>query len=103
MSQLYDSIEPNVIDDEMVQKAIEEQYPEDIGKLAKREVINFKDVTELQLSFRSKYQHVYFFLLLLLEDNRIKHEANWQTIMISLDLLCESNVWTYIFTHTCMK
>ncbi|KAM6379432.1 dynein regulatory complex subunit 3 [Pluvialis apricaria] len=56
MSQLYDSIEPNVIDDEMVQKAIEEQCPEDIGKLAKREVINFKDVTELQLSFRNILQ-----------------------------------------------
>ena len=55
MSQLYNSIEPNIIDDEMVQKAVEEQCPEDIGKLAKREGINFKDVTELQLSFRSEY------------------------------------------------
>ncbi|NXX53539.1 DRC3 protein, partial [Scopus umbretta] len=56
MSQLYNSIEPNIIDDEMVQKAIEEQCPEDIGKLAKREGINFKDVTELQLSFRNILQ-----------------------------------------------
>ncbi|KAM6077981.1 dynein regulatory complex subunit 3 isoform 1-T1 [Theristicus caerulescens] len=56
MSQLYNSIEPNVIDDEMVQKAIEEQCPEDIGKLAKREGINFKDVMELQLSFRNILQ-----------------------------------------------
>uniref|UniRef100_A0A8C3JEA3 Dynein regulatory complex subunit 3 n=1 Tax=Calidris pygmaea TaxID=425635 RepID=A0A8C3JEA3_9CHAR len=47
---------PNVIDDEMVQKAIEEQFPEDIGKIAKREGINFKDVTELQLSFRNILQ-----------------------------------------------
>ncbi|XP_009498428.2 dynein regulatory complex subunit 3 [Phalacrocorax carbo] len=56
MSQLYDSIEPNVIDDEMVQKAIEEQCPEDIRELAKREGINFKDVKELQLSFRNILQ-----------------------------------------------
>ncbi|KAM6121716.1 dynein regulatory complex subunit 3 [Phoenicopterus ruber ruber] len=56
MSQLYNSIEPNIIDDEMVQKAIEEQYPEDIRNLAKREGINFKDVTELQLSFRNILQ-----------------------------------------------
>ncbi|KAM9290994.1 dynein regulatory complex subunit 3 [Morus bassanus] len=56
MSQLYNSIEPNVIDDEMVQKAVEEQCPEDIGKLAKSEGINFKDVTELQLSFRNILQ-----------------------------------------------
>lgn len=61
MSQLYNSIEPNIIDDEMVQKAIEEQCPEDIGKLAKREGINLKDVMELQLGFRSEYQNIYFF------------------------------------------
>uniref|UniRef100_A0A8C0BGD6 Dynein regulatory complex subunit 3 n=1 Tax=Buteo japonicus TaxID=224669 RepID=A0A8C0BGD6_9AVES len=56
MSQLYNNIEPNIIDDEMVQKAIEEQCPEDIGKLAKREGINLKDVTELQLGFRNILQ-----------------------------------------------
>ncbi|XP_010287129.1 PREDICTED: leucine-rich repeat-containing protein 48 [Phaethon lepturus] len=56
MSQLYNSIEPNIIDDEMVQKAVEEQCPEGIGKLAKQEGINFKDVTELQLSFRNILQ-----------------------------------------------
>ncbi|NWW88973.1 DRC3 protein, partial [Rhynochetos jubatus] len=56
MSQLYNSMEPNVMDDEMVQKAVEKQLPEDIGKLAKREGINFKDVTELRLSFRSILQ-----------------------------------------------
>ncbi|NXX77469.1 DRC3 protein, partial [Urocolius indicus] len=56
MSELYKSIEPNVIDDEMVQKAIEEQCPEDIEKLVKREGIPLKDVTELQLSFRNILQ-----------------------------------------------
>ncbi|XP_071616507.1 dynein regulatory complex subunit 3 [Heliangelus exortis] len=56
MSQSYNSIEPNVIDDEMLQKAIEEQHPEDIRKLAKMEGVDFKDVTELQLSFRNILQ-----------------------------------------------
>ncbi|XP_010197583.1 dynein regulatory complex subunit 3 [Colius striatus] len=56
MSELYKNIEPNVIDDEMVQKAIEEQCPEDIEKLAKREGIPLEDVTELQLSFRNILQ-----------------------------------------------
>lgn len=56
MSQSHNSVEPNVIDDEMIQKAIEEQYPEDIGQLAKKEGTDFKDVTELQLSFRSEYR-----------------------------------------------
>lgn len=61
MSQSYNSIKPNVIDDEMLQKAVEERWPEDIGKLAKSEGIDFKDVTELQLSFRSEYQNIYIF------------------------------------------
>ncbi|KAM6250050.1 dynein regulatory complex subunit 3 isoform 2-T2 [Porphyrio hochstetteri] len=56
MSQSYNSIKPNVIDDEMVQKAVEELWPEDTGKLAKQEGINFKAVTELQLSFRNILQ-----------------------------------------------
>ncbi|OPJ87394.1 leucine-rich repeat-containing protein 48 [Patagioenas fasciata monilis] len=56
MSQSHNSIEPNVIDDEMIQKAIEEQYPEDIGQLAKKEDIlqidnlwQFENLTKLQL------------------------------------------------------
>uniref|UniRef100_A0A8D0GGM6 Dynein regulatory complex subunit 3 n=1 Tax=Sphenodon punctatus TaxID=8508 RepID=A0A8D0GGM6_SPHPU len=54
MSRLYDTIEPNVIDAEMLQKAIEEQGPqEEAGQLAKEEGIDFKDVKELQLDFRN--------------------------------------------------
>lgn len=53
-SRLYDSIEPNVIDEEMLQRAVEEQGPkEEAGVLAKKEGINFKDVKELQLDFRN--------------------------------------------------
>ncbi|XP_010070968.1 PREDICTED: leucine-rich repeat-containing protein 48 [Pterocles gutturalis] len=54
MSQVNDSVKPNVIDDEMVQKAMEEQCPEVIRNLGKREGV--KDVTELQLSFRNILQ-----------------------------------------------
>ncbi|NWR68176.1 DRC3 protein, partial [Bucorvus abyssinicus] len=56
MSQSDNSIEPNVIDDDMVQKAVEEQCPEAIGNLAGRGGIGFKDVTELQLNFRNILQ-----------------------------------------------
>uniref|UniRef100_A0A670JRR7 Dynein regulatory complex subunit 3 n=1 Tax=Podarcis muralis TaxID=64176 RepID=A0A670JRR7_PODMU len=67
MSRLYDSIEPNVIDDEMLQKAVEEQGPqEEAGLLAKKEASiskmswrynilkidnlwQFKNLTKLQL------------------------------------------------------
>uniref|UniRef100_A0A803V191 Dynein regulatory complex subunit 3 n=1 Tax=Ficedula albicollis TaxID=59894 RepID=A0A803V191_FICAL len=56
MSQFVSNIEPNIIDDEMVQKAIEENCPEDLGDLARREIINWKVVKELQLSFKSILQ-----------------------------------------------
>ncbi|NXB13936.1 DRC3 protein, partial [Rhagologus leucostigma] len=56
MSQFFGNVEPNIIDDEMVQKAIEEKFPEDLGDLARRENINFQVVTELQLSFKSILQ-----------------------------------------------
>ncbi|XP_017678513.1 PREDICTED: dynein regulatory complex subunit 3 isoform X2 [Lepidothrix coronata] len=56
MSQFYNDVEPNIIDDEMVLKAVEKTCPEDLGELAQGENINFKDVTELQLSFKSILQ-----------------------------------------------
>ncbi|NXA94065.1 DRC3 protein, partial [Melanocharis versteri] len=56
MSQFFNNVEPNIIDDEMVQTAIEEKCPEDLGDLARGENINLKVVTELQLSFKSILQ-----------------------------------------------
>ncbi|NWR07211.1 DRC3 protein, partial [Paradoxornis webbianus] len=56
MSQFFSNVEPNIIDDEMVQKAIEEKCPEDLGDLARQENTNVKAVTELQLSFKSILQ-----------------------------------------------
>ncbi|NWW77186.1 DRC3 protein, partial [Climacteris rufus] len=56
MSQFFNNIEPNIIDDEMVHKAIEERLPEDLGDLARGENLNLKAVTELQLSFKSILQ-----------------------------------------------
>ncbi|NXX28687.1 DRC3 protein, partial [Nicator chloris] len=56
MTQFINSVEPNIIDDELVQKAIEEKCPEDLGDLARRENINLMVMTELQLSFKSILQ-----------------------------------------------
>ncbi|XP_039223924.1 dynein regulatory complex subunit 3 isoform X1 [Crotalus tigris] len=54
MSRFYDSIEPNVINEEILQKAVEEQGPQDdASQLAKKEGINFKEVKALQLDFRN--------------------------------------------------
>lgn len=61
MSQFFSNVEPNIIDDEMVQKAIEEKCPEDLGDLARQENVNVKAVTQLQLSFKSEYQKKTYF------------------------------------------
>ena len=55
MSRLYDTVEPSVIDEEMLLRAVEEQGPkEEAGKIAKTEGIDFGDVTTLRLDFKSK-------------------------------------------------
>jgi len=54
MSRLYDTVEPSVIDSEMLLKAIEEQGPkEEAGKIAKNEGIDYCDVLALRLDFRN--------------------------------------------------
>ncbi|XP_074064541.1 dynein regulatory complex subunit 3 [Macrotis lagotis] len=54
MIRLYDTIEPNVIDEELLTLAVEEQGPQDVaGQVAKQERINFKDVLSLQLDFQN--------------------------------------------------
>ena len=58
MSRLYDTVEPSVIDEDMLQKAVEEQGPRDeAGKVAKAEGIDFGDVCSLRLEFKSMYIH----------------------------------------------
>lgn len=55
MSRLYDTVEPSVIDEEMLQKAVEEQGPKDeAGRIAKSEGIDVGDVLSLRLDFKSK-------------------------------------------------
>ena len=54
MSRAYDTIEPSVVDEDMLQKAVEEQGPKDeAGRIAKDERLDFADVKELRLDFRS--------------------------------------------------
>lgn len=54
MSRLYDTIEPSVIDDEMLHKAVEEQGPkEEAGRIAKQEGIDFADVLALRLDYKN--------------------------------------------------
>ncbi|XP_041085644.1 dynein regulatory complex subunit 3 [Polyodon spathula] len=54
MSRLYDTIEPSVVDEELLKKAVEEQGPKDqAGRIAKEEGIHFRDVTHLRLDFKN--------------------------------------------------
>ncbi|XP_072860830.1 dynein regulatory complex subunit 3 isoform X2 [Chlorocebus sabaeus] len=54
MNRLCDSMEPKVMDDDMLKLAVGEQGPqEEAGQLAKQEGILFKDVLSLQLDFRN--------------------------------------------------
>ncbi|XP_028712329.1 dynein regulatory complex subunit 3 [Peromyscus leucopus] len=54
MSRSYDSMDPKVMDDDMLKAAVGEQGPqEEAGQLAKQEGILFKDVLSLQLDFQN--------------------------------------------------
>ncbi|XP_039255654.1 dynein regulatory complex subunit 3-like [Styela clava] len=78
MSRLYDTVEPAVIDDEMLRKAVEEQGPkEEAGRIAKQEGIDYKDVLSLRLDFRNilKIDNLWQFTKLTklqLDDNIIE-------------------------------
>ena len=55
MSRLYDTVEPSVIDEQMLLQAVEEQGPKgEAGKIAKKEGLDFADVKSLRLDFKSK-------------------------------------------------
>ncbi|XP_069591750.1 dynein regulatory complex subunit 3, partial [Ranitomeya imitator] len=53
-SAMYDTAEPNVMDEEMLRDAVEEQGPRgEAGRIAKMEGVSFKDVTSLRLDFKN--------------------------------------------------
>ena len=54
MSRLYDTIEPSVIDEQMLKDAVEDQGPKgEAGRIAKKEGIDFDRVLSLRLDYRS--------------------------------------------------
>ncbi|KAM4598286.1 dynein regulatory complex subunit 3 [Polymixia lowei] len=76
MSSLYGKVEPSVMDEEMLQKAVEEQGPqEQAGHIAKEEGIEFNEVLQLRLEYRNilKIDHLweYTFLTKLQLNNNI--------------------------------
>ncbi|KAK6171385.1 hypothetical protein SNE40_019585 [Patella caerulea] len=89
MSRLYDTVEPSVIDEDMLQRAVEEQGPkEEAGKLAKAEGIDFNDVTNLRLDFKNilKIDNLWEFtnLVKLQLDNNIIEKIEGMELLVNL-------------------
>ncbi|PVD37412.1 hypothetical protein C0Q70_00002 [Pomacea canaliculata] len=89
MSRLYDTVEPSVIDEEMLTHAVEEQGPkEEAGKIAKTEGIDFRDVLALRLDFKNilKIDGLWEFssLTKLQLDNNIIEKIEGISMLINL-------------------
>lgn len=89
MSRLYDTIEPSVIDDEMLHKAVEEQGPkEEAGRIAKQEGIDFADVLALRLDYKNilKIDNLWCFTALtkLQLDNNIIEKIEGLNHLVNL-------------------
>ncbi|XP_041063020.1 dynein regulatory complex subunit 3 isoform X2 [Carcharodon carcharias] len=94
MSRLYKTIEPSVIDDEMLEEAVKKQGPSGrAGQIAQLEGIEFKDVHNLQLDYRNilKIDNLWRFKTLtkLQLDNNVIEKIeglNTLTNLVWLDL-----------------
>ncbi|XP_028670076.1 dynein regulatory complex subunit 3-like [Erpetoichthys calabaricus] len=89
MSRLYDTIEPNVVSDEMLQQAVQEQGPQgQAGIIAKEEGILFKDVERLRLDYRNilKIENLWQFtnLTKLQMDNNIIEKIEGLECLVNL-------------------
>ena len=79
MSRVYDAVEPSVIDEILLKSCVEEQGPKgEAGVIAKKEGIDFKDVAELRLDFKS---NDCFFVIILKKCHlltiTVKTNQNW--------------------------
>ena len=58
MNRLYDTLEPTVIDEILLNGCIEEQGPaNEAGRIAKKEGLDFGEVESLRLDFKSKFNY----------------------------------------------
>ena len=56
MSRVYDAAEPGVISEELLHKLVEEQGPVgEAGRIARKEGIEFTEVTNLRIDFQSMF------------------------------------------------
>lgn len=94
MSRAYDTIEPSVVDEEMLQKAVEEQGPkEEAGRIAKEEGIDFADVVALRLDFRSKFSMFKWYLCHRIEN--VCYMFHIVFVSFFEDILKIENLWCF--------
>lgn len=95
MSRLYDTIEPSVIDEQMLKDAVEEQGPKgEAGRIAKQEGIDFGDVLSLRLDFKSR-----FVLIVCNEDFTLVLFVAFLTVFLCFvceDILKIDNLWSFV-------
>lgn len=53
MSVNYNSIDPTVIDDDLLRKSVNDQVDSEVGDVARREGIEYPEVTSLRLDYKS--------------------------------------------------
>lgn len=92
MSRLYDTIEPSVIDEQMLKNAIEEQGPKgEAGRIAKQEGTDFGDVLSLRLDFKNilKIDNLWSLVNLtkLQMDNNIIERMEGLDMLVNLEWL----------------
>eukprot|EP00794_Sanderia_malayensis_P009065 gene9065-10033_t len=92
MSRLYDTVEPSVIDEQMLLQCVEEQGPKgEAGKIAKKEGIDFADVLYLRLDFKNvlKIDNLSQFknLVKLQLDNNIIEKIEGLSMLVHLEWL----------------
>jgi hypothetical protein len=54
----HNVVEPTVVDDELLSKAVNEQATGDAAEIARKEGIDFKEVVFLRLDFKSPYLYL---------------------------------------------
>ena len=61
---MSNTIEPTVIDEELLKKAVNDQIPIEIAEVARKEGIDPLEVLALRLDYKSIYLHSFLFLYL---------------------------------------
>jgi len=87
MNRLYDTVEPTVIDEDLLKQCIEEQgTASEAGRIAKKEGLDFSEVESLRLDFKNilKIDNLWFFTNLVklnLDNNIIEKIQNLDSLI----------------------